>query len=69
MADSPDSRSGADPVALVAEGEARGARLSRVREAIGRVIFGQQAVVEQTLMTLLSGGHALLVCRLKLGRW
>jgi MoxR-like ATPase len=32
-----------------------------VREAIGRVIFGQQEVVDQTLITLLSGGHVLLV--------
>jgi MoxR-like ATPase len=32
-----------------------------VREAVGRIIFGQDSVVEQTLITLLSGGHALLV--------
>ena len=61
MADSPDSQPGTDPAALVAALEALGDRLSRVREAIGRVIFGQQAVVDQTLITLLSGGHALLV--------
>lgn len=51
----------ADPAALVAEVEALGERLHRVRESVGRVIFGQQEVVEQTLITLLSGGHALLV--------
>jgi MoxR-like ATPase len=50
-----------DPATLLAEAEALGDRLQRVREAIGRVIFGQQEVVEQTLITLLSGGHALLV--------
>ncbi|MBW8271065.1 AAA family ATPase [Caldovatus aquaticus] len=50
-----------DPARLVAEVEALGARLARVREAIGRVIFGQQAVIEQSLVTLLSGGHVLLV--------
>jgi MoxR-like ATPase len=50
-----------DPAALVAEVEALGARLGRVREAIGRVIFGQEMVVEHTLITLLSGGHGLLV--------
>ena len=49
------------PAALVAEAEALGARLARVREAIGRVIFGQEQVVERTLITLLSGGHVLLV--------
>ena len=47
--------------ALVAEVEALGARLAQVREAVGRVIFGQDLVVEQTLITVLSGGHALLV--------
>jgi MoxR-like ATPase len=50
-----------DPAILVAEVEALGARLSRVREAIGRVIFGQELVVERVLITLLSGGHVLLV--------
>ncbi len=51
----------ADPHALVAEAEALAARLAGVREAVGRIIFGQDSVVEQTLITLLSGGHALLV--------
>ncbi len=32
-----------------------------MRAAIGRVIFGQDEVVDQTLITLLSGGHVLLV--------
>ncbi len=50
-----------DPRALVGEAEALAARLSGVREAVGRVIFGQDSVVEQTLVTLLSGGHVLLV--------
>src|SRR5437588_93852 len=31
------------------------------RTAVGDVIFGQEQVVEQTLVTLLSGGHGLLV--------
>jgi len=50
-----------DPARLVAEVESLGQRLAAVREAIGRVIFGQQEVVDQTLITLLSGGHVLLV--------
>ena len=50
-----------DPATLLTEVEALGDRLARVREAIGRVIFGQEEVVEQTLITLLSGGHVLLV--------
>jgi MoxR-like ATPase len=36
-------------------------RMSAVRDAISRVIFGQQDVVDQTLATLLSAGHVLLV--------
>ena len=47
--------------ALVAEAEALATRLGRVRQAVGRVIFGQDQVVERTLITLLSGGHVLLV--------
>jgi MoxR-like ATPase len=35
--------------------------VSRAREAIGGVIFGQDEVVEQALVTLLAGGHGLLV--------
>ena len=31
------------------------------KREIGRIIFGQEQVVEQTLVALLSGGHALLV--------
>jgi len=50
-----------DPARLVSEVEALGARLARVREAIGRVIFGQERVIDQVLITLLSGGHVLLV--------
>src|SRR3546814_7627098 len=38
-----------------------GHKLGLVRQSIGRVIFGQQAVVDQTLITLLSGGHGLLI--------
>jgi len=36
-------------------------RFRRVREEIARVIFGQEQVVEEALITLLSGGHVLLV--------
>jgi len=35
--------------------------IARAREAIGAVIFGQNEVVEQALVTLLAGGHGLLV--------
>src|SRR5271166_5743578 len=46
---------------ILAEVEALGARIVSVRDQIGRAIYGQQEVVDQTLITLLSGGHVLLV--------
>ena len=46
---------------LAGEIESLGHRLQNVRTSIGRVIFGQQQVVDQTLITLLAGGHALLI--------
>ncbi len=46
---------------LADEIEALGLRLHAVRQSIGRVIFGQQRVVDQTLITLLAGGHALVI--------
>ena len=36
-------------------------RLARVRTEIGKVIFGQDRVIDETLITLLAGGHVLLV--------
>jgi MoxR-like ATPase len=50
-----------DASTILSEVEALGTRIGRVRSAIGRVIFGQDEVVDQTLITLLSGGHVLLV--------
>lgn len=50
-----------DAPALVAEVDALGQRLATVRERIHRIIFGQQEVVDQALITLLSGGHCLLI--------
>ena len=46
---------------LASDIEQLGHRLQSVRESIGRVIFGQQEVVDQTLISLLAGGHALLI--------
>ncbi|MFZ4120129.1 MAG: AAA family ATPase [Caulobacterales bacterium] len=47
--------------ALVAEAEAAGAALGRVRAEIAKVVFGQERVVELTLAAVLAGGHGLLV--------
>lgn len=46
---------------FVALAEDSAEKLARARSEIGRVIFGQEKVVEQALVTVLSGGHALLV--------
>ena len=36
-------------------------KIASARAALGTVIFGQQQVIEEALVTLLSGGHGLLV--------
>ena len=46
---------------LVVEIEKLGDRLAAARASIGKVIFGQTHVVDLSLTTLLSGGHALLI--------
>jgi MoxR-like ATPase len=51
----------ADPEQLVRDVDELGHRLARVRQAIGRVIFGQQDVIDLSLVTLLAGGHLLLI--------
>ena len=51
----------AAPVALAREIEALGDKLRRVRASIGKVIFGQEEVIDQTLITLLAGGHTLVI--------
>ena len=55
------SSSDLEPSEVVAAVEALGDRLRTVRERIGRVIFGQSQVVDHSLITLLGGGHALLI--------
>jgi MoxR-like ATPase len=48
-----------DMIVRAAESTAAHARAAKA--AIGTVIFGQDKVVEQALVTILSGGHALLL--------
>jgi len=47
--------------AVIASAERALDEIRRAREAIGSVVFGQEAVVEQALVTLLAGGHGLLI--------
>jgi MoxR-like ATPase len=50
-----------DEKAVAAEAEKALADIARIRTETAKVIFGQENVVEQTLLAVLAGGHALLV--------
>ena len=54
-------QAGTGPGEIVAAVEQLGRRIGAVRAEIGRVIFGQEEVIDLTLITLLCGGHAVLV--------
>jgi MoxR-like ATPase len=47
--------------AIVSRLEAAGEKIQKINKAAGAVVFGQEKVIEQTLVTILSGGHALLI--------
>src|SRR5687767_14828648 len=47
--------------AIIQSAESTLETIGRAREAIHSVIFGQEQVVDQTLVTLLASGHGLLV--------
>ncbi|MGV1013841.1 MAG: AAA family ATPase [Methyloceanibacter sp.] len=46
---------------LVNRLEETGAKIQKVREATSNVIFGQERIIDLALITVLSGGHALLI--------
>ena len=46
---------------LLTEIEQLSTKLTAVRERISRVIFGQQNVIDEALIALFAGGHALLI--------
>jgi len=46
---------------IVKEADAAVQLLAQVRAEIGKVVFGQERVVELVLATVLAGGHALLI--------
>jgi len=52
---------GAAAPSAAAHVERAAATLAKVRAAVGKAIFGQDQVIEQTLVTLLAGGHGLLI--------
>src|SRR3982750_2595148 len=47
--------------AIVRSAEQVSGQIRAAKDAISNVIFGQDQVVENTLVTILSGGHALLI--------
>jgi MoxR-like ATPase len=47
--------------AIVPRLEAAAEKVKRAHKAAASVIFGQDVVIERTLITILSGGHALLI--------
>src|ERR1700716_4025028 len=46
---------------IVRQAETTATHVRAAKTAIGNVIFGQETVVDQALITVLCGGHALLV--------
>jgi MoxR-like ATPase len=50
-----------DEKAVAAEAERALADIAAIKAETAKVIFGQEKVVEQTVLAILSGGHALLV--------
>ena len=49
------------PSKVVDEVQSLNDRLAEARKVIGRSIFGQTKVIDESLITLLAGGHALLI--------
>ncbi|GES45687.1 MoxR-like ATPase [Rhizobium sp. ERR 922] len=50
-----------DEQAIIASAEKALGDIAAVRQEVSKVIFGQESVVENTLLAVLAGGHALLV--------
>ena len=51
----------ADEKKIIAQAQAALDDIAKIKAEIGKVIFGQEQVVESTIIAILSGGHALLV--------
>lgn len=50
-----------DTSAILDQAEAIATKVGLARAEIGTAIFGQETVIEQAMITILAGGHALLV--------
>ena len=56
-----NDRIGEELKPAVQRAEHAAAIAGKVRDGIGAVIFGQKDVIDQALITLLAGGHGLLI--------
>ena len=56
-----DNASADNTDALLASIEELGSDLAAAKRSIGQAIFGQTRVIEETLITLMAGGHVLLI--------
>lgn len=52
---------GANPEAIIAQAEAALAEIGKAKTEIAKAIYGQERVIENAIVSILSGGHALLV--------
>jgi MoxR-like ATPase len=50
-----------DAERIIAEADAAVGRIRAARSAVGAVIYGQESVVERAMITILAGGHGLLI--------
>lgn len=50
-----------DESQIIAEAESALSDIANIKAEIGQVIFGQEQVIESAIVSILSGGHALLV--------
>ncbi len=56
-----DALTGGDSLDLAGQMDLFAGRVELVRRQLGQVIFGQEKTIEQTLVSLLGGGHVLLI--------
>ncbi|WP_025885458.1 AAA family ATPase [Asaia prunellae] len=68
MSQNDPSSFSADSPADLAMAERLTAQLGAVRSAIGQIVLGQRDVIDRLLVTILSGGHALLIGAPGLGK-
>ena len=61
MDDNPPAADALDTADDIALADDLGKRYARLREELGKLIVGQDAVIEQVMLTVLAGGNSLIV--------